>query len=83
MICASGFEGDAAGAPTYLVVEQFRISIATAVRWRSQDRAGLGNPLPMGADRRSGRIKAEAAFLGGLIDGKDDISAYKMQRPSG
>lgn len=34
----------------------------------------------MGGDRRSGRIEAEADFLLGLIDGKDDITLVEMQR---
>ena len=68
------------GASTPAAAERFGIAIATAVRWRAQDRAGRAEPLPMGGDRRSGRIEAESAFLLGLIDGKDDITLHEMQR---
>lgn len=68
------------GASTHAAAERFGIAIATAVRWRSQDRAGRSDPLPMGGDRRSGRIEAEAEFLQSLVDGKDDITLHEMQR---
>jgi transposase len=68
------------GASTHAAAERFGIAIATAVRWRSRDRAGRSDPLPMGGDRRSGRIEAEAAFLQSLVDGKDDITLHEMQR---
>ena len=68
------------GATTHAAAERFGIAIATAVRWRAQDRSGRSDPLPMGGDRRSGRIEAQAEFLRGLIDGKDDITLYEMQR---
>ena len=68
------------GASTHVAAERFGIAIATAVRWRSQDLAGQSDPLPMGGDRRSGRIEAEAEFLQGLVVGKDDITLHEMQR---
>ena len=68
------------GATTHAAAERFGIAIATAVRWRSQDRAGRSDPLPMGGDRRSDRIESQAAFLQSLVDGKDDITLHEMQR---
>lgn len=68
------------GAWPHTAAERFGIAIATAVRWRSQDRASRSDPLPMGGDRRSGRIEAQAAFLQSLIDGKDNITLHEMQR---
>ncbi len=71
------------GASTDAAAERFGIAIATALRWRSQDRAGRSDPLPMGGDRRSGRIEAQAEFLQSLIDGKDDITLHEIQTASG
>lgn len=68
------------GASTHTAAERFGIATATAVRWRAQDISGRADPLPMGGDRRSGWIEAEAEFLLGLIDGKDDITLHEMQR---
>lgn len=68
------------GATTHAAAERFGIAIATAVRWRSQDRSGRSDPLPMGGDRRSGRIEAEADFLLALVDEADDITLHEMQR---
>jgi transposase len=68
------------GVSTHAAAERFGIVIATAVRWRAQDRSGRAEPLAMGGDRRSGRIEAEAGFLLGLIDQTDDITLMEMQR---
>jgi transposase len=68
------------GASTHAAADRFGIAIATAVRWRAQDRSGRAEPLAMGGDRRSGRIEAEAEFLLGLINRKDDITLMEMQR---
>ncbi|ALN72808.1 hypothetical protein M673_08767 [Aureimonas sp. AU20] len=68
------------GASTHAAAERFGIAIATAVRWRSKDRAGRSDPLPMGGDRRSGRIEAEAQLLQSLVNFRDDITLHEMQR---
>ncbi len=68
------------GVNTHQAAARFGIGIATAVRWRWQDRAGRTDPLPMGGDRRSGRIEAEADFLLGLVSEKDDITLAEMQQ---
>ena len=68
------------GLNTHQAAERYGIAIATAVRWRSQDRAGRSDPLPMGGDRRSGRIEAEADFLLGLVQEQDDMTLAEMQR---
>ena len=68
------------GLNTHQAAERFGIAIATAVRWRSQDRAGRSDPLPVGGDRRSGRIEAEADFLLGLIVDQDDMTLAEMQQ---
>lgn len=68
------------GVSTHAAAERFGIANATAVRWRPQDWAGRSEPLPMGDDRRSSRIEAEAEFLRSLVDGKDDITLHEMQR---
>jgi len=68
------------GATTHEAAERFGIAIATAVRWRSQDRSGRSDSLPMGGDRRLGRIEAEAGFLLALVEESDDITLHEMQR---
>ena len=71
------------GLTTHAAAERFGIAIATAVRWRAQDRAGRADPLPMGGDRRSGRIEAEADYLLTLVDETDDITLHEMRRRLG
>ena len=66
------------GVTTHAAAERFGIAIATAVRWRSQDRSGRSDPLPMGGDRRSGRVEAEADFLLAWVDEADDITLHEM-----
>lgn len=68
------------GLNTHQVAERYGIAIATAVRWRSQHRAGRSDPLAMGGDRRSGRIEAEAEFLLGLVEEQDDMTLAEMQQ---
>ena len=67
-------------ASTHAAAERFGIAIATAVRWRSQDRSGRSDPLLMGGERRSGRIEAEAGFLLALVAESDDIKLHEMQQ---
>ncbi|MEC5293503.1 IS256 family transposase [Aurantimonas sp. C2-6-R+9] len=68
------------GLTTPAAAKRFGIAIATMVRWRSQDRSGRTDPLPMCGDRRSGRIEAEAGFLLALVDETDDITLHEMRR---
>jgi transposase len=68
------------GISAHAAAERFGIALATAVRWRALDRSGRAELLPMGADRRSGRIEAEASFLLSLIEGKIDITLHEMRR---
>ena len=68
------------GLNTHAAADRFGIAISTAVRWRSEDRAGRSDPLPMGGDQRSARIEAEADFLLALVDEADDITLHEMQR---
>lgn len=68
------------GLNTHQAAERFGIAIATAVRWRSQDRAGRSDPLPVGGDRRSDRIEAEAQFLLDLVEEQDDVTLAEIQQ---
>lgn len=68
------------GLTTHAAAERFGVAIATAVRWRSRDRSGQSDPLPMGGDRRSARIEAEADFLLALINKTDDMTLHEMRR---
>lgn len=68
------------GASARAAAERFGVAIATAVRWRAQGRLGRTEALPMGGDRRSGRVEAEAGFLLELLDQKEDITLHEMQR---
>ena len=45
---------------------RFKVSPASAIRWRAQEhRTGDVAPKKQGGDRRSGRIEAQAAFTSG------------------
>ena len=59
---------------------RFGVSAASAIRWRQLAFAhGTPAAKAQGGDRRSARIEAQAGFLLGAIEAKDDITLVEMQ----
>ena len=59
---------------------RFGVSAASAIRWRGLERRqGDVRPGPLGGDRRSGRIEAQADVILGLIEGKPDITLAEIE----
>jgi len=53
----------------------FGVSAASAIRWAALAReAGSVAPGPLGGDRRSARIEAQAALILRLVEQKSDIT---------
>lgn len=58
---------------------RFGVSAASAIRWRALSReTGDVRPGPLGGDRRSGRIEAQAALILGLLESKPDITLAEI-----
>ena len=59
---------------------RFGVSAASAIRWRQLTlRHGTPAAKPQGGDRRSARIEAQAGFILGAIEAKDDITLIELQ----
>jgi len=59
---------------------RFGVSAASAIRWRSLSRRqGDVRPGPLGGDRRSGRIEAQAEVILGLIESQPDITLAEIE----
>lgn len=59
---------------------RFGVSAASAIRWRALSRqTGDVRPGPLGGDRRSGRIEAQAEVILGLLEGKPDITLAEIE----
>jgi transposase len=59
---------------------RFGVSAASAIRWRwLERRQGDVRPGPLGGDRRSGRIEAQADVILGLIGSKPDITLAEIE----
>lgn len=70
----------AAGASCRAAATRFGVSAASAIRWAALAReAGSVAPGPLGGDRRSARIEAQAPLILGLVDGKSDITLKEIR----
>lgn len=59
---------------------RFGVSAASAIRWRALSRqTGDVRPGPLGGDRRSGRIEAQAEVILGLVDERPDITLAEIE----
>ena len=59
---------------------RFKVSPASAIRWRAQEhRTGDVAPKKQGGDRRSGRIEAQAAFILGEVQETPDSTLTELQ----
>jgi transposase len=69
-----------AGASCRAAAARFRVSAASAIRWRALSRkAGPVAPGPLGGDRRSLHIEAHAALILGLVERKSDIALTEIR----
>jgi transposase len=69
-----------AGASRHAAAARFGVSVSSAIRWCAQMReTGSVAAGPLGGDRRSGRIEAEAERILGLLDKKSDITLAEIQ----
>jgi len=59
--------------------KRFGVSFASAVRWMASfDKNGSYAPAPMGGDRRSGRVEAQADYLLALIRREPDLTLVEI-----
>lgn len=60
--------------------ERFGVSAASAIRWCDRQRVS-GSPAakPMGGDRHSARIEAQAALILALVQETEDITLMELQ----
>jgi transposase len=59
---------------------QFRVSVASAVRWAAQARgSGTVAPKPQGGDRRSARIEAHASLILETLAQTPDITLAELR----
>ena len=70
----------AAAASCRAAAVRFGVSASSAIRWCAQAReAGPVAPAPLGGDRRSARIEANAWLILDLLEQKSDITLGEMQ----
>jgi transposase len=70
----------AAGASHRAVAERFGVSAASVSRWRAlARRQGDVRPGPLGGDRRSGRIEAQASLILQLIEAVPDRTIQELR----
>jgi transposase len=70
----------AAGATHREAAARFGVSAASVSRWRRLEREkGDVRPGPLGGDRRSGRIEAQAALVLGLLAETPDITVEELR----
>ena len=59
---------------------RFKVSAASVSRWRRLERAsGQLRPGPLGGDRRSGAIEAQAATILGILQGNRDMTVEELR----
>ena len=59
---------------------RFGVSASSAIRWRAMARTkGDVRPGPLGGDRRSGRIEAQAGLILELLDKKRDATLEELR----
>ena len=70
----------AAGATHREAAARYGVSAASVSRWRTLDREkGDVRPGPLGGDRRSGRIEAQADLVLGLVAETPDITVEELR----
>jgi transposase len=70
----------AAGASCRAAAERFGVGASSAIRWWSLHRqVGSVAPGPLGGDRRSGRIEANAPLILGLLERTPDITLSELR----
>lgn len=70
----------AAGATHREAAARFGVSAASVSRWRKLEREkGDVRPGPLGGDRRSGRIEAQADLVLGLLGETPDITVEELR----
>ena len=73
-------EAIARGLSRRQAAKHFGVSAASAVRWAAQAKtSGDLTPQKQGGDRRSARIEAEADFILGEVENKEDITLAELQ----
>jgi transposase len=74
----------AAGASHRTAAARFGVSAASVSRWRALERRqGDVRPGPLGGDRRSGRIEAQAALILALLAETPDITVEELRAALG
>jgi transposase len=72
------------GASHRTAAARFGVSAASVSRWRALERAqGDARPGPLGGDRRSGRIEAQAPLIRQLLDATPDITTEELRQALG
>ncbi len=70
----------AAGASHRAAASRFGVSAASVSRWRALERTrGDVRPGPLGGDRRSGRIEAQASLILDLLAETPDITVEELR----
>ena len=63
---------------------RFGVSAASVSRWRALERVqGDARPGPLGGDRRSGRIEAQAVLIRQLLEETPDITNEELRQALG
>ena len=74
----------AEGASHRMAAARFGVSAASVSRWRALERTqGDARPGPLGGDRRSGRIEAQAALILEVVEGTPDITIEELRHALG
>jgi transposase len=71
----------AEGASHRVAAVRFGVSAASVSRWRALERVqGDARPGPLGGDRRSGRVEAQAGLILRLLEDTPDIPVEELRR---
>ena len=74
----------AGGASHRAAAARFGVSAASVSRWRALERAqGDARPGPLGGDRRSGRVEAQAVLILALVEETPDITIEELRQALG
>jgi len=74
----------ASGASHRMAAARFGVSAASVSRWRALERVqGDARPGRLGGDRRSGRVEAQAALIGRLLEETPDITTEELRQSLG
>ena len=71
----------AEGASHRAAAARFGVSAASVSRWRALERTqGNARPGPLGGDRRSGRVEAQAKLILQLFEDTSDITIEELRQ---